>query len=75
MNIILYTTHCPKCKILENKLREANISYAECTNIDVMRNKGFDWVPVLEVDGECMNYNQALKWIDKIDGGKELGKI
>lgn len=75
MNIILYTTHCPKCKMLEGKLREASISYMECTDTDTMRNKGFDWVPVLEVDGEYMGYKQALEWIDKTDGGKELGKI
>ena len=75
MNIILYTTHCPKCKILEGKLREYNIPFTECADTSRMRSKGFDWVPVLEVDGECMGYKRALEWISKIDGGKEIGKI
>ena len=31
--IKMYSTHCPKCKILETKLKQKNIEYEECTDI------------------------------------------
>ena len=52
MKIILYTTHCPQCKILENKLQSKNISYEVCEDLDTMLMKGFRSAPNLEVDGE-----------------------
>ena len=37
----LYTTNCPKCKILESKLKAKNIEYNTVTDIEVMQKKGF----------------------------------
>lgn len=75
MNVILYTTHCPKCTILSKKLQDVNITFEECTDTNVMRSKGFEWVPILEVDGRYMDYKKALDWANSVDGGQELGKI
>lgn len=36
MEIILYSTHCPKCKVLEKKLQMANITYTVFDNITEM---------------------------------------
>ena len=33
MNVILYSTHCPKCCVLEKKLKQKNISYDEVNDI------------------------------------------
>lgn len=30
MNIIFYTTHCPKCAVLKTKLDKAGVSYSTC---------------------------------------------
>lgn len=65
--ITLYSTHCPKCKILEKKLDNANIEYVICDDIDIMTNKGFDFLPMLEVDDKIMNYTEATDWITKGD--------
>ena len=65
--ITLYSTHCPKCKILEKKLDNANIEYVICDDIDIMTNKGFDFLPMLEVDDKIMNYTEATDWIMKGD--------
>ena len=41
MKVILYTTHCPKCKVLTTKLKAKGVDYEEVTDVDVMRDKGF----------------------------------
>ena len=40
MKITLYTTHCPRCMVLEKKLNAKNIDYVENTNVDLMIDKG-----------------------------------
>lgn len=61
----LYSTHCPKCKILEKKLDNANIEYVICDDIDIMTDKGFDFLPMLEVDDKVMNFGEAVKWVNE----------
>ena len=63
MKVIFYSTHCPKCKVLETKLKQKNIDYKEVNDTSVMQEKGFDFVPVLEVDGVVYNFKQAIEWI------------
>jgi len=66
IKIILYSNHCPKCKILKMKLDEKKVVYEECNDMDIMMEKNFMSVPVLEVDGEIMNFNEAIKWVKEI---------
>lgn len=63
MKVILYTIHCPGCEILKKMLIKKNIECMEVTDIDVMTEKGLMSVPMLEVDGEIMDYKQASDWI------------
>lgn len=63
-NIILYTTHCPKCRVLETKLKAKNIQYLEVTDEDVMQAKNIEFVPMLEVDGILMNFTTANSFIN-----------
>ena len=62
--IILYSTGCPKCKILEKKLEQKNMAYDLCTDINVIVNKGYQTVPLLEVDDYIMDFGEAVKWIN-----------
>ena len=66
INIILYSNNCPKCKILKQKLDQKQVIYEECNNMDIMIEKGFQSVPMLEVDGKIMNYLNAVNWIKEI---------
>ena len=66
--IILYSTHCPKCKILTKKLTEKNIEYIEFTDVDKMIEMGFSVMPMLEVDGVVMDFTTANKWINEFKG-------
>lgn len=65
MDIILYSTHCPQCEILEDKLQTKNIQYTEVTDISLMLNKGIKNVPVLEVNGKMMDFLKACEWVKK----------
>lgn len=61
--IKLYTTHCPKCKVIEKKLAQKNIQYIEVSDIAEIQKLGFQSVPILEVDGKIMNMTDANRWI------------
>lgn len=65
MKVILYTTHCPKCIVLEKKLKSKNIEYTENTDTDLMISKGFLSTPMLEVDGNIMDFKAANIWINE----------
>lgn len=65
MKIILYTTNCPKCRILEAKLNNKKMEYKIETNIDEMLAKGLMSAPGLEVDGQLMDFVAANKWINE----------
>lgn len=63
MKIILYTTHCPMCNILENLLERKGLSYEKVDDIKIMIEKGFTAAPILQVDDVIYNYPQAKLWI------------
>jgi glutaredoxin-related protein len=63
--IILYTTHCPKCEILKKKLTQKDIQFEEVTDMEVMMAKGFMAAPMLEVDGEVMDFAKANEWANQ----------
>lgn len=58
--IILYSTGCPNCKLLKEYMDNKNVPYEENNSVDDMISKGFDHVPMLEVDGNVYEFNEAL---------------
>lgn len=62
--IILYSTHCPKCKVLEQMLQKKNIDYMLEENIEIMLSKGFSEAPILEINNQYLNYKEATNWIN-----------
>ena len=64
MEITLYSTHCPRCNVLEKKLQQKNISYEEINDVEIMKEKGYLTVPILEVDGKSMDFKAANDWIN-----------
>jgi len=61
--VILYSTHCPKCQVLEKKLDQKNIKYDIIDDEELMINKGFINVPILEVGREKLNFKEAVDWV------------
>lgn len=66
--IKLYSTHCPKCRVLETKLKSKNIQYVEITDVDEMVKKGFQAAPILEVDDKIMKFAEAVQWVNNYVG-------
>ena len=64
MKVTLYTTHCPRCMVLEKKLNAKNIDYVENTDVDLMISKGIMSVPVLKVDEKQLNFKEANEWLN-----------
>lgn len=63
MKVVLYTTHCPQCTVLENMLKANNVEYDVETDVKLMRQKKFFSVPKLEVDGVVMDMKQSMEWL------------
>lgn len=67
--IILYSTNCPKCRVIAKKLEQKNIDFteidckADTTYIEVLSGKGFKSMPVLQVGENYLDFMQANKWI------------
>ena len=66
MEITLYSTHCPRCCVLEKKLQQKNISYEEVNDVEIMKEKGYLSVPVLEVDGTSMDFKEAFNYVNSL---------
>lgn len=67
-NIILYSTNCPKCKVLEKKLIQKNVQYIKIEDLDILREKGFTFLPVLEVNSSILNFKEAVDYVNKTGG-------
>lgn len=67
MSIILYSTHCPCCNVIEKKLKSKNLEYVEVNDSQIMKNKGFTTVPILDVDGTVMDFSAANEWLNSLE--------
>lgn len=56
---------CVCCEILELKLKEKNIPYQSTLDWTEIEGAGFSSAPVLDVNGELMNYSKAIQWVGK----------
>lgn len=65
-NVVLYTIDCPKCKVLEQKLKSKNIKYKTFTDVNEMIRKGLSTMPMLEVDGNILSFSEAVKWVNEV---------
>lgn len=64
--MILYTTHCPKCKVLELKMKQKGINYTENENIQDMLSKGIHSAPAIEYNGEIYLFSDAVKLVNSL---------
>lgn len=69
MKLKLYTTHCPKCQVLSTKLSGGGFDFEVIDDTETMINIGIMSVPMLDVDGELLDFKKAVDWIN---GGGEM---
>ena len=67
-SVILYSTGCPRCKVLKAKMDAKGISYEEKSDIDEMEALGIETVPVLRVGDDLMMFTKAMQWVMEKDG-------
>lgn len=65
-DVILFSTGCPKCKVLEKKLKEKDVDFEKNENTDTMKKMGLTSVPALSVDGNLLNFIEANKWVNEL---------
>ena len=61
--VILYEHGCPRCKVLKMKLNQKGVEYEVINDIEVMKAKGFNEAPKLEVDGVIYGFKEAVDWL------------
>jgi glutaredoxin-related protein len=62
----LFTTNCPKCKILEKKLKDKNVDFDTCEDVQKMQDLGITSVPVLSVENNNLSFYDAVKYINSL---------
>lgn len=62
MDVVLFTTGCPKCKILEQKLKDQEVSY-DLGDVQEIVNLGYFEAPILKIDNVYMNFTQAIEYL------------
>lgn len=62
--ITLLTTHCPKCMVLESKLKQKNIQYEEITDMEKIMSYSVMTVPTLIIDGRVLQFKDAIDWVN-----------
>lgn len=67
--ITLYSTHCPRCVVLEAKLKQQGVDFVLNENEEEMRQKGFLSAPMLEVNGNVMDFKKAVEWVNGVTVG------
>ena len=60
--VIFFSTHCPRCKMLETVLKQKKIKYKENNDVEDMLALGLRSAPGLKVGDEVMDFPTALAW-------------
>lgn len=55
---------CPWCDILKQRLNHKKIEYKEIKDEELIREKGFETVPRLDVNGEVMDFAESIAWVN-----------
>ena len=63
--VTLYSTHCPRCRVLETKLIQKNIEFNVVTDISKMELLGIQSVPILMVNDKLLSFTDAIAWVNK----------
>lgn len=63
--IVLFSTGCPKCRVLLKKLDSKGLDYTENKSVEEMQELGITSAPVLKVGEELLDFKSAIRWVDK----------
>ena len=67
MTITLYSTGCPKCQVLEKRLKKNNLDFIISNDVDILIEKGFQSDPVMAVGKLFYDYTSAMNLLKKYE--------
>lgn len=65
--MILYSTGCPRCKVLEEKLKQKQINFEINNNTEEMLKLNITNVPVLKIEDKLLNFVDAVKYVNSLE--------
>ncbi len=74
--ITLYTTDCPKCKVLEQMLQQKGVPFEISHDIGFLIDMGYQSAPILKVNTSFnevdlyMTFSEAVKWVKELSEWK-----
>ena len=63
--VVLLSTGCPRCKILEMRLKKEGILFDIIDDENKIKEMGFMEVPVLKYGERFMNFKESLDWLSE----------
>ena len=70
--VVLFSTHCPKCRIVEMKLAQLGIDHKIIDDVDAVvevgKEHGINSAPILQVDDKFLKFEDAVKFINSRRG-------
>ena len=63
--LTLFSTECPKCRVLEHKLNQNKIAFEKSSDIQEIMDKGFMSAPVLKFGDDYMDFVTAVTWLNE----------
>lgn len=67
MEVVFWSTGCPKCKVLQKKLEKMKVKYVLKDDIDEMVSQGIKSAPCLTVDGRLLKFPDAVAWVNGLE--------
>ena len=64
--ITLYSTGCPRCKVVKSKLDATGFQYNVVDDVEQMMELGINTVPVLVADDNVMEFTEAVKFLNDV---------
>lgn len=62
--VTLFSTNCPKCRVLEQKLNKQNIAFEINHDMQEVIDKGFMSAPILKLGDDYMDFITAVAWLN-----------
>lgn len=71
LKIILYSTNCPRCKVIEKRLKDSGYEFETVTDMQEMVKLGLTYSPSVNIDGRFYNFNEMIVWFGEQRRSKE----
>lgn len=69
MKVVMYGTEgCGKCHVLQSKLQTAGIEFQYVDDVAAIKAsvpQGWLALPILNVDGQCYQFADAVQWVNQ----------